>query len=72
MSQFGHFSNTELLDMLAMYTTRYTQLLTENDKSEDFYRFKRQIELLTAELESRRLHGDGKRRPTSGNHTPSV
>lgn len=54
MSSLQHINQADLLDMLAFYTTQYTQMLAVNDKSDDFYRFKRKIDQLTHELESRK------------------
>jgi|GEM_PF-4939112 hypothetical protein len=54
MSSLHHINQADLLDMLAFYTTQYTQMLAVNNKSDDFYRFKRKIDQLTHELESRK------------------
>ena len=44
----------ELLDMLSEYTTHYTRMMNENDKSREFYECKRMIEKITEEISSRR------------------
>lgn len=53
MNQFTQMSHSSLLDLLAQYTTEYTQMLADNDKSNAFYKCKRLIEQLTSELELR-------------------
>lgn len=59
MNQYSHISYSNLLDMLAKYTTQYTQMLADNNKTDDFYKCKRQIEQLTTELATRRRTGSG-------------
>ena len=57
MNDYSQINHSQLLDMLASDTTQYTQMLADNNKSEDFYKCKRRVEKLTAELESRRHTG---------------
>ena len=53
MNQFSEMSQTSLLDLLARCTTDYTQMLSDNDKSNEFYKCKRLLEQVTTELEKR-------------------
>ena len=52
--EYQHLENSVLLDMLAEYTARYTRMMTEDEKAEEFYAFKRTIEQLTYEIELRK------------------
>ncbi len=53
MNQFSEMSHASLLDLLARYTTDYTQMLSDNNKSNEFYKCKRLLEQVTTELEHR-------------------
>ena len=54
MKQYSDLNNSTLIDMLAKHTALYTQLLADNIKTDEFYKCKRLVELLTAEFELRR------------------
>lgn len=54
MHQFKKLSNTVLVNLLAEHTALYTQMLTNNIKTEEFYTCKQTIEMLTAEFRARK------------------
>jgi hypothetical protein len=54
MHQFKKMSNAVLVNLLAERTALYTQMLTNNIKTEEFYKCKRTIEMLTAEFMARK------------------
>jgi len=56
MRQIKNLKNGELLNLLSVHTTLYTQMLTNNIKTEEFYACKQTIEALTAEILSRKKH----------------
>ena len=71
MNQFSHLSHTNLLDMLARHTAEYTQMLADNNKSDDFYKCSRIVEKLTEELEARmREAPHDTERPPAGDTSP--
>ena len=57
MNQFNDMTYSSLLDKLASYTTLYTQMLIDNERSEEFYKCKRMIEQLAQEIERRKNSG---------------
>jgi len=54
MHQFKKLPNAVLVNLLAEHTALYTQMLTNNIKTEEFYTCKQTIEMLTAEFMSRK------------------
>jgi len=54
MHQFKKITNAVLVNMLAEHTALYTQMLTNNIKTEEFYTCKQTIETLTAEFMARK------------------
>ena len=54
MHQYKKLSNTVLVNLLAEHTALYTQMLTNNIKTEEFYTCKQTIEMLTAEFRARK------------------
>jgi hypothetical protein len=54
MKQFNELTYSELIDMLAKHTVLYTQLLSDNIKTTEFYKCRRLIEKLTAEIKKRK------------------
>jgi hypothetical protein len=54
MHQFKKLSNTVLVNLLAEHTALYTQMLTNNIKTEEFYTCKQTIEMLTDEFRARK------------------
>jgi hypothetical protein len=57
MRQFENLDHPALLDLLARQTSLYTRLLTENDRSLEFYKCKRLIDQLTTAIEKRKKTG---------------
>jgi hypothetical protein len=57
MKKYKDFSHSALMDLLVRHTALYTQMLAENIKTDEFYRCKRTIDQLTAEIESRNKTG---------------
>lgn len=55
-----------LLDMLAFHTMRYSRLLVEGDRWQEFEESKKMIKLLQAEIQMRQGP-----QPGSGRHEPS-
>ena len=53
MEEITNMSNTALFNLLASKTVSYTQMLAGNIKTNEFYKCKRLIERLTAEIELR-------------------
>jgi hypothetical protein len=66
MKQYRDINHSALIDLLAKHTTLYTQMLSDNIKTNEFYKCKRTIEQLTAEIELR------KRNASSENSTIST
>lgn len=58
MHQFKKLPNAVLVNLLAKHTALYTQMLTNNIKTEEFYRCKQIIEMLTAEFRARKNGSD--------------
>ena len=54
MHQFKKMTNAVLVNLLAEHTALYTQMLTNNIKTEEFYTCKQTIEMLTAEFRARK------------------
>ena len=54
MPQIKNLENVELLNLLTAHTTLYTQMLTNNIKTEEFYACKQTIDVLTAEILARK------------------
>lgn len=54
MHQFKEMSNAALINLLAEHTASYTQMLTNNIKTDEFYICKQTIEMLTAEFRARK------------------
>ncbi len=54
MKQLRELPHSDLIDMLAKHTTLYTQLLSDNIKTNEFYKCRRMVEKLTAEIEIRK------------------
>ena len=54
MPQIKNLKNGELLNLLTAHTTLYTQMLTNNIKTEEFYACKQTIDVLTAEILARK------------------
>ena len=53
MKKYKDFSHSALIDLLIRHTALYTQMMAENIRTDEFYRCKRTIDQLTAEIESR-------------------
>lgn len=53
MRQFNELSHSALIDLLANQTAFYTQMLSDNIKTNEFYKCKRLLEQLTMEVELR-------------------
>ena len=54
MKQFSELTHSDLIDMLAKHTALYTQLLSDNIKTTEFYKCRRLIDKLAAEIEIRK------------------
>ena len=54
MEEIKNMSNTALFNLLSNKTVSYTQMLAANMKTDEFYKCKRIIEQLTAEIELRK------------------
>ena len=67
MEQFKNMSHSSLINMLAEYTIIYTQMLSSNIKTDEFYKCKQTIEQLTAEVKLRSKVNSG-RNSTITNH----
>jgi hypothetical protein len=50
MKQFNELNDSALIDLLATQTSFYTQMLSDNIKTDQFYKCKRMIEQLTREI----------------------
>ena len=53
MRQFNELSHSALIDLLAKQTALYTQMLSDNIKTNEFYKCKRLLEQLATEVEFR-------------------
>ena len=58
MHQFKEMSNAALINLLAEHTALYTQMLTNNIKTDEFYTCKQTIDMLTAEFRARKQSVD--------------
>ena len=54
MHQFKKMTNAVLVNLLAKHTALYTQMLTNNIKTDEFYTCKQTIDMLTAEFKARK------------------
>ena len=54
MHQFKEMSNAALINQLVEHTALYTQMLTNNIKTDEFYTCKQTIDMLTAEFKARK------------------
>lgn len=54
MEEIKNMSHTALINLLAGKTALYTQMLASNIKTHEFYKCKRIIEQITAEIEARK------------------
>jgi hypothetical protein len=58
MKELHKFDNTELMDLLAKYTTALTKLIYENKKGEDYEKYKVAIKAIQKEIELRKNNED--------------
>ena len=54
MEEIKNMSHTALINLLAGKTALYTRMLASNSKTDAFYKCKRMIEQVTAEIEARK------------------
>jgi len=55
MNEFHNLNDAALMDMLALYTSKYTQMILERDmKSQAFYDCKIIVQYLQREIEARK------------------
>jgi hypothetical protein len=54
MQDFRHMELNALVDMLSSYTTKFSKMLVDGCSEEEYNSCKRIIELLQAEIESRK------------------
>ena len=54
MHQFKEMSNAALINQLVEHTAFYTEMLTNNIKTDEFYTCKQTIDMLTAEFKARK------------------
>jgi len=71
MPQIKDLKNVELLNLLTKHTTLYTQMLTNNIKTEEFYVCKRIIEALTTEITARKKYSPSGQVSVDSTNTPS-
>ena len=71
MPQIKDLKNVELLNLLTKHTTLYTQMLTNNIKTEEFYVCKRIIEALNTKITARKKHSPSGQVSVDSTNTPS-
>lgn len=55
--ELGSKENSELIDLLAKYTSDYTRMMSEGTSDEEYEKCKITIEALQAEIETRKPGG---------------